>query len=204
MALLHGSLHRRDARRAQSLKPLAPLSLSPHYGPMLCGLPRRLAAADRSSWRSATDSPAPFSLRAATTKAAIGLAILWAVIDLGYLPTISPDLPLGQRPLLHAAAVADLHAPLFCSLGSFLLRHSLLRPPAGLTRFSFPLPSSNYLLHYWYYDDGVPGVAAAGVQPRAGSLRQFLWSGWPPFRRRGTLPETLLQPSRRIPPRPAL
>src|SRR5258708_21617756 len=107
-----------------------------------------------------------FSMRR-STKAAIGLAILWAVICLVSLP----DLQLGQS-LYSTAAVADL------GVRSAFVASAMHggAPPANPFFFPGSIVKLRYY-YYWYVMTAVPGVAA-GVQPRAALFASSIWSGW--------------------------
>jgi len=132
----------------------------------LCWLLTVVAAGDLFlRWRRSRFSIA-LSLRRSTT-AAIGLAILWAVICLVSLP----DLQLGHR-LYSTAAVADLGVR-----NAFVA--SAMRggaPPANPFFFPGSIVKLRYY-YYWYVMIAVPGVAA-GVQPRAALFASSIWSGW--------------------------
>ena len=102
-----------------------------------------------------------------STAAAIGLAILWAVICLVSLP----DLQLGHR-LYSTAAVADLG-----------VRNAFVAsamhggaPPANPFFFPGSIVKLRYY-YYWYVITAIPAVAA-GVQPRAALFASSIWSGW--------------------------
>jgi len=102
-----------------------------------------------------------------STAAAIGLAILWAVICLVSLP----DLQLGHR-LYSTAAVADL------GVRSAFVASAMHggAPPANPFFFPGSVVKLRYY-YYWYVITAVPGVAA-GVQPRAALFASSIWSGW--------------------------
>jgi hypothetical protein len=102
-----------------------------------------------------------------STKAALGLAILWAIVCMVSLP----DLQLGQR-LYSTAAVADLG-----------VRNAFVAsamhggaPPANPFFFPGSIVKLRYY-YYWYVMTAIPGVAA-GVQPRAALFASSIWSGW--------------------------
>jgi hypothetical protein len=102
-----------------------------------------------------------------STAAAIGLAILWAVICLVSLP----DLQLGHG-LYSTAAVADLG-----------VRNAFVAsamhggaPPANPFFFPGSIVKLRYY-YYWYVITAIPAVAA-GVQPRAALFASSIWSGW--------------------------
>jgi hypothetical protein len=102
-----------------------------------------------------------------STAAAIGLAILWAIICLVSLP----DLQLGQR-LYSTAAVADL------GVRSAFVASAMHggAPPANPFFFPGAIVKLRYY-YYWYVMTAIPGVAA-GVQPRAALFASSIWSGW--------------------------
>ncbi len=102
-----------------------------------------------------------------STAAALGLAILWAIICLISLP----DLQLGHR-LYSTAAVADLG-----------VRNAFVAaamhggaPPANPFFFPGSIVKLRYY-YYWYVITAIPGVAA-GVPPRAALFASSIWSGW--------------------------
>jgi hypothetical protein len=102
-----------------------------------------------------------------STAAAIGLAILWAVICLVSLP----DLQLGHR-LYSTAAVADLGVR-NAFVASAMHGGS---PPANPFFFPGSVVKLRYY-YYWYVMTAIPAVAA-GVQPRAALFASSIWSGW--------------------------
>ncbi len=132
----------------------------------LCWLLAGIAAGDLlAHWQRNRFSIA-FSMRRSTA-AAIGLAILWAVICLVSLP----DLQLGHR-LYSTAAVADLG-----TRNAFVA--SAMHggaPPANPFFFPGSIVKLRYY-YYWYVMAAIPGVAA-GVQPRAALFASSIWSGW--------------------------
>src|SRR5206468_4193790 len=102
-----------------------------------------------------------------STTAALGLAILWAIICLVLLP----DLQLGYR-LYSTAAVADLG-----------VRNAFVAsamhggaPPANPFFFPGSVIKLRYY-YYWYVITAIPAVAA-GVPPRAALFASSIWSGW--------------------------
>ena len=102
-----------------------------------------------------------------STAAALGLAILWAIICLISLP----DLQLGHR-LYSTAAVADLG-----------VRNAFVAsamhggaPPANPFFFPGSIVKLRYY-YYWYVITAIPGVVA-GVPPRAALFASSIWSGW--------------------------
>jgi hypothetical protein len=107
-----------------------------------------------------------FSMRRSTA-AAIGLAILWAVVCVVSLP----DLQLGHR-LYSTAAVADL------GVRSAFVASAMHggAPPANPFFFPGSIVKLRYY-YYWYVMTAIPGVAA-GVQPRAALFASSIWSGW--------------------------
>jgi hypothetical protein len=102
-----------------------------------------------------------------STAAAIGFAILWAVICLISLP----DLQLGHH-LYSTAAVADL------GVRSAFVASAMHggAPPANPFFYPGSLVNLRYY-YYWYVITGIPG-AAAGVEPRAALFASSIWSGW--------------------------
>jgi hypothetical protein len=132
----------------------------------LCWLLVGYAAGDLlARWRRNKFSVA-FSMRRSTA-AAIGLAILWAIICLISLP----DLQLGHR-LYSTAAVADLGVR---SAFVASAMHSGA-PPANPFFFPGSIVKLRYY-YYWYVITAIPAVAA-GVQPRAALFASSIWSGW--------------------------
>src|ERR1700688_1374061 len=102
-----------------------------------------------------------------STAAAIGLAILWAVICLGSLP----DVQLGHR-LYSTAAVADL------GVRSAFVASAMHggAPPANPFFFPGSIVKLRYY-YYWFVITGIPGVAG-GVHRRAALFASAIWSGW--------------------------
>jgi hypothetical protein len=132
----------------------------------LCWLLAVIAAADLlARWRRNRFS-IDFSMRRSTA-AAIGLAILWAVVCVVSLP----DLQLGHR-LYSTAAVADL------GVRSAFVASAMHggAPPANPFFFPGSIVKLRYY-YYWFVITTIPGVAA-GVQPRAALFASSIWSGW--------------------------